>query len=299
MTPWAQRGLERRGAIRGERRGVRRARRRRVEVADVAEVGEEAARVRVEVVVVGRVQVVEWWRRTGRRVVGVALKSLFLAFWVGLVLPILFGLVFELYIIMPLKTPRDQTRILFLLQDWALGAVYVKIMYTLALAGPETEFKRVLVEARQRGLQRMRVWRLASRVIFPVVFVCGLMIGAPIAVSTLLEFVLGEFGGMKSLPTNSFLFRYAFPILLGIGVAIEAWNGFVKMMRGWMEQVRDEQFLVGRKLHNLEGDDAGQEAGQEEREGQGGEEENAGDGDVGGEGEGEGVGLAAEQVEVW
>jgi hypothetical protein len=60
-------------------------------------------------------------------------------------IPLLFGLIFQVYVVLPMTATKETTRVFFLLQDWALGAMYTKIFYTLVLAGPATEFKQTLM----------------------------------------------------------------------------------------------------------------------------------------------------------
>ncbi|KAJ3114080.1 hypothetical protein HDU96_002575 [Phlyctochytrium bullatum] len=47
------------------------------------------------------------------------------------------------------------------IMDWALGAMYTKILYTLILAGPDTEIRRALGQAREQlredGLQGLEI----------------------------------------------------------------------------------------------------------------------------------------------
>ncbi|KAJ3091188.1 hypothetical protein HK102_001375 [Quaeritorhiza haematococci] len=188
-----------------------------------------------------------WWNVRGRTWLSMMMKLAFLAFWVGLVIPLLFGLVFEFYIMIPLKGPREQTPIFFFLQDWALGAVYVKIIHATVLIGPETEIRRVLSAARQQGLRNLRIGPLAYKVILPTVSWCVAMIAVPLIVGYILE----AWFSVSNLATQSLLLRFVFPGVLAIAFLVEAWDSIVRLVERWMQQIRDEQFLVGRRLHNI------------------------------------------------
>ena len=43
------------------------------------------------------------------------------------VIPLLFGLLLEMVVLMPVRVSLNQSPIFFLWQDWALGAMYTKI----------------------------------------------------------------------------------------------------------------------------------------------------------------------------
>ncbi|KAJ3316508.1 hypothetical protein HDU76_001746, partial [Blyttiomyces sp. JEL0837] len=179
-------------------------------------------------------------------------KLLFLVVWVGIVIPLLFGLIFQVYIVMPVMSSREQTRIFFVLQDWALGAMYAKILYGLVLAGPDTEFRRILTQARDQlrdqGLRGLRLQQFAMKIVFPIVVFSLTVIIAPLALVHFLDSVTGSGSGAK----QSFLARYTFPAVLIGGLIYEITQTLRRLIKRWMEQVRDDQFLVGRRLHNLE-----------------------------------------------
>lgn len=73
-----------------------------------------------------------------------AIKSLFVAFiLIGLV-PLLLGLLFELVVVVPLRVPLDQTPVFFPWQDWALGVLHTKIICAVTMMGPQWWLKRVM-----------------------------------------------------------------------------------------------------------------------------------------------------------
>ncbi|KAI9356559.1 hypothetical protein DFJ73DRAFT_823156 [Zopfochytrium polystomum] len=199
--------------------------------------------------------VIIWLWSASLTAVVMAAKLLFLVFWVGVAIPLCLGLLFHVYVVLPMTAMRDTTRIFFLFQDWAMGALYTKIIYTLVLAGPDNEFRRTLNDARTQlrdsGLRGFRVEPFALKVVFPFMFFAYTLLSAsfgPFNTSAILT-DLEHYSGTKS--TQSFLYRHAVPIAVGLLVSYEVFKLSRRLVRRWMEQVRDEHFLVGRKLHNV------------------------------------------------
>ncbi|KAJ3143764.1 hypothetical protein HK101_003116 [Irineochytrium annulatum] len=170
-----------------------------------------------------------WWINTGRRYL------------------------ISLYVVFPAMASYEQTRVIFILQDWALGAMYTKIMYTLVLAGPETNFRRALALARDQlregGLQRLQLRPLATKIIFPLVAVTTLSIVPPLGVMVFMEAASSSSDSANGF--QSALLRYVIPGLFSAFIGYELLSALRRMLRRWMAQIRDDHFLVGRRLHNL------------------------------------------------
>ncbi|KNC99656.1 uncharacterized protein SPPG_09243 [Spizellomyces punctatus DAOM BR117] len=142
--------------------------------------------------------------------------------------------------------PPTRALVQAVLQDWALGAVYMKIAWALVMVGPDTEVKRVLTELVRGGVRRLRVGPIWQKVLFPLVAICIGLAAGPWALGILMQMMV------KDGTVSTDALRWVFPgALLSslLGGILWVLVGFVKR---WMEQVKEEEFLVGRKLHNLE-----------------------------------------------
>ncbi|KAJ3215547.1 hypothetical protein HDU67_000268 [Dinochytrium kinnereticum] len=183
-------------------------------------------------------------------------KLSILIVWVGFVIPLLFGLLFQLYVVLPASAAREQTRILFFLQDWALGAMYTKVIYTLALAGPDTQFRRTIATARDQmrngGLNRLNIRPLVVNVILPVVGFCTVLLLPPLGLGSVFDIVLAtEAEDGQGSSAMRIVFRYSVLLLLAGGAGYEIFFALRRLFQRWMNQVRDDYYLVGRRLHNL------------------------------------------------
>ncbi|KAI8822200.1 uncharacterized protein EV422DRAFT_566636 [Fimicolochytrium jonesii] len=251
-------------------------------------------------------RVVRRWVHRGMRSSVLVAKLAFLGFMFGILLPLLEGLLFDMYLIQPFRplvvprfastgglptpvqptsgggggsryvgvnlaappTHAQATRMLIqaLLQDWALGAVYMKIGWALVMVGPENDVQRVLREMVTGGVRRVRVRPVWNVVIRPLLLICLALTIVPISAAAGIRYVwkpalmqAGGGGDSESTVSLALSLRWAFPGTLVCGLVVGAlWAG-VKALLAWMEQIREEQFLVGRRLHNL--DDGGAVAG--------------------------------------
>ncbi|KAJ3066790.1 hypothetical protein HDU99_003730, partial [Rhizoclosmatium hyalinum] len=183
-------------------------------------------------------------------------KALFITFWVGIIIPALFGLLFEIYVVVPFVGEKMQTRVFFILQDWALGAIYTKVVHSIIMNAPDTELRRTLVQARDQvrlgGLRRFELRPVALKVIFPIVLISVGLVFMPPFVVLLMDLVEGDGmvieGGEE---WSDLLARLLVPVLMGLFVLYETVRGVRRAIKHWMDQVRDEHYLVGRRLRNL------------------------------------------------
>lgn len=174
----------------------------------------------------------------------------------GLVLPALTGLLWEMYVVIPLLTlshasPTPPYTIRFV-QAWTLAVVALKFGTKVLLERPETapaRALRALVSPTNRGAG----WgdpdvRLATRaIVVPALVLLALALALPPALAAgVLRFVAPDDDSIRPL-----VFRYAYPSVLVVGLSVLAGRGLGKGLRAWRERVRDEVFLVGERLHNF------------------------------------------------
>ncbi|KAJ3170162.1 hypothetical protein HDU88_008787 [Geranomyces variabilis] len=232
-------------------------------------------------------RLVRRWARVTARWLTVAAKVAFLGLMFGIVLPLMAGVVFDLYLIQPFKplvtvanlanqaaasgipgapqarfpqhqhrrhigidltNPLARTLVQALLQDWALGAVYMKIAWALIMVGPETAVQRALRELVENGLRRVRVGPVWRAFIMPASAACAALAAGPLLAGLAVQKLFVSRG--KTVGAE--VLRWAFPCALLIAISGVAGFLAVGAVRRWMERIREEQFLVGRRLHNLE-----------------------------------------------
>ena len=207
-----------------------------------------------------------------------------------LLMPSLFALLMELYLIIPLHTyfstlpsqnpsatspspsptnlPAQHT--VHFIQDWTLGVLYVKSAIRLILWYNESRpahALRAIVAGPRHGWLNPNI-RLATRAfIFPVTVVSIALILLPLGLGWFTNRLLGFAGSVSSNQGTKWtedqvfqacIYRYAYPGVLGLCFGYLATKRLVKGLGRWRDRVRDEVYLIGERLHNFgEGRGAG------------------------------------------
>lgn len=98
--------------------------------------------------------------------------------WGALIIPILCGFAFELYVLQPLGGVPATRPIHFVLNQWCFGMLMVKILFSALLAGPETPIKRELNIIATRGLN-FDILSFHRHVILPIISILSIVILIP------------------------------------------------------------------------------------------------------------------------
>jgi len=106
------------------------------------------------------------------------------------VIPLLFGFLLEVVVLMPVRVPMNQSPVYFLWQDWALGAMYTKISVALTFMGPDWWMKAAIERLYQDGLRGLSLSYLIGNLVAPVCVTLGLMLALPYVASHSLAPVL-------------------------------------------------------------------------------------------------------------
>lgn len=118
------------------------------------------------------------WRITGNY----AMAGVMFVLMFGVV-PLLFGLLLELVVVVPLRVPFNQTPVLFLIQDWTLGVLYTKITCAIVMMGPEWRLKTAIDRAYQDGVRNINLRFIVTELAIPVIRFFGLMLSVPYVIA--------------------------------------------------------------------------------------------------------------------
>ncbi|GFF28854.1 ERAD-associated E3 ubiquitin-protein ligase doa10 [Aspergillus udagawae] len=178
---------------------------------------------------------------------GLRLAYVFLAF--SVLLPSLFALVMELYVIVPVHTYLGGTRghVIHFVQDWTLGVLYVQMAIKFALWHSTSRPAAALNGVFQDGWLKPNV-RLATRaIVLPVTILAALAVALPLSFG----FALNSAVFHATPDIQAKVYRYAFPATLLLSFL--AW--LVYMIRRqvdiWRVNIRDDVYLIGERLHNF------------------------------------------------
>ncbi|XP_046402994.1 E3 ubiquitin-protein ligase MARCHF6 isoform X2 [Ischnura elegans] len=163
------------------------------------------------------------------------------------VFPLMFGLLLEVVVVVPLRVPLNQTPLLFVWQDWALGVLYTKIAVALVmiLGPPDWWLRRALERAYRDGIHDLSLSFIVLELAAPLLMALGLALAVPYAIAHGLAPLL-----VSSLYKRILIARSIYPSLLLLVAAILMVTFQVKQFRRLYAHIRDDKYLVGRRLVN-------------------------------------------------
>ncbi|KAK5950253.1 hypothetical protein OHC33_008721 [Knufia fluminis] len=200
-----------------------------------------------------------------------ALGITYLGIFVGFVAPMALSLLAELYINVPVytwlvmhedsgstasnplisSTQGGQTSpIIHILQTWALGLLYLRIVVRVLTATPHTNTRpaTAIRGITRHGLLHPDV-KLASRaLILPVLSVCFILIGLPLG---MVRVALAIHPGTFSEAEQARLYRFSYPAVLSAALASFMVVRLQTRIENWRVKIRDEVYLIGERLHNF------------------------------------------------
>ncbi|KAL1627763.1 hypothetical protein SLS54_002029 [Diplodia seriata] len=167
-----------------------------------------------------------------------------------LLLPVLFAVFLEFYILIPLHAylGPGETHVIHVIQDWTLGFLYARIAARVLLWNPRSLMSRALHAVVRDGYLRPNA-RLATRAfVVPVAafFAATLalpLLAARIATATYFANVTDD--------AKALVYTLVYPLALSL--ALSAWVawGTVRATERWRQRIKDEVYLIGERLHNL------------------------------------------------
>nr|POF06897.1 erad-associated e3 ubiquitin-protein ligase doa10 [Quercus suber] len=212
-----------------------------------------------------------------------ALKCMYVYGFVGAVLPMLFALCLQFYLIIPLHTyvastmatqetsqtsqnatfssPSNSTinlsnspalpptftlanHNIHILQDYCLGLLYVRIFARLLTSPPHSRFSEGIRRIFAPGYLNPDP-RLATRVlILPTLLLASILLLLPPAYAIVIP---PSWVGVD----KTRIYRYSFPCAAVAAAAALLVRQVNRMTSSWRARIRDEVYLVGERLHNF------------------------------------------------
>ncbi|KAI3916003.1 hypothetical protein MKW98_004444 [Papaver atlanticum] len=177
-------------------------------------------------------------------------SSALLSIWI-FIIPVMIGLLFELVVIVPMRVPVDESPVFLLYQDWALGLIFLKIWTRLVMLDHMTplvdeswrlKFERV----RDDGFSRLRGLWVLQEIVIPIVMKLLTALCVPYVFARGFFPVLGY-----SLIVNSAVYRFAWVGSLSFSVIFFCAKRFHLWFTNLHNSIRDDRYLIGRRLHNF------------------------------------------------
>lgn len=163
------------------------------------------------------------------------------------VIPLLFGLLLELVVVVPLRVPLEQNPILFIWQDWALGVLYTKIATAVTMMGPDWRIRLAIERAYNDGIREMDLKFIVKELAAPVICCFGLALAIPYAVA---YGIVPLF--VTNLQTQILIARRLYPFLLLVNLVCVVIYFQIRQFKKLYEHIKNDKYLVGQRLVNYE-----------------------------------------------
>ncbi|XP_076293390.1 membrane-associated ring finger (C3HC4) 6 [Lasioglossum baleicum] len=165
---------------------------------------------------------------------------------IGLI-PLLFGLLLELVVVVPLRVPLVQNPILFIWQDWALGVLYTKIATAITMMGPDWRIRMAIERAYNDGIREIDLKFIVTELAAPVICCSGLALAVPYAVAYGIVPLL-----ITNLQTQILIARHLYPFLLMVNLVCMIIYFQIRQFKKFYEHIKNDKYLVGQRLVNYE-----------------------------------------------
>ncbi|KAJ7601555.1 hypothetical protein DFH06DRAFT_440100 [Mycena polygramma] len=176
-------------------------------------------------------------------------KIAYMVLFLGVVVPTLIALVVDLYIVLPIRLSLDSTLVprIRIVDEWAMGLLYAKIMLHINRAQPANPITRGIQHITNNGWTHPEPVTATREVIGPVTFGLLGMIFLPGGVFLLAQHFL------PIIPKNSrLLFMEVYPAIFLLVANIRVGAVMLELLGTWSQSIRDKEFLVEMRLRNLE-----------------------------------------------
>jgi len=170
--------------------------------------------------------------------------AIFLVLLVG-VIPLLSGILLELVVVMPLRVPLDQTPVLWLWADWALGVLYIKIFCAISLMGPDWALRQAIDRVYRDGLRNMQVKLVVMELALPVISVLSIALAVPYVIAHSIAPIF-----ISSPLMRITIARRIYPYLLVFLIICCVVSFQLRQFTKLYEHIKNDKYLVGRKLVN-------------------------------------------------
>ncbi|KAJ5287080.1 hypothetical protein N7478_002766 [Penicillium angulare] len=187
-------------------------------------------------------------RQFGAKLALDAGRLLYISLTVVILLPTLFALLTEFYVLIPGHTlfGDGKSHVVHVVQDWTLGVLYVQMAIKLILWHPQSWAAAILNGVFRDGWLRPNV-RLATRaLVLPLLLFTTAAIAVPLSLGAVLRYTVFYW-----VQSHQNIYRYAYPITLLLVLAVCTIHLVLRRVAIWRISIRDDVYLIGERLHNF------------------------------------------------
>ncbi|KAL9545879.1 hypothetical protein MBANPS3_006933 [Mucor bainieri] len=190
------------------------------------------------------------WRQVKKWTLWTARWAFFVTAF-GFLVPFSFGLLIELYLVLPFITIGKDAFAIEVLPMWAAGFVFQVILHGSIQVVPNNRIKVMLDDIFQGGINEMKVETCCKKLLVPLLFVTMNAACLPFLPAYINVKILGNNLERNDEMTMKLL-QMAYPIaLVGVGSYYLGKVGS-RFRTRLVQNIREDNYLIGRTLHNLD-----------------------------------------------
>ncbi|KAJ5730338.1 uncharacterized protein N7483_004846 [Penicillium malachiteum] len=187
----------------------------------------------------------------GRSSVDLAIDAgrlLYVSVVLVVLIPTLFALLTELYVLIPVHTSLGdgQSHIVHIVQDWTLGVLYVQMAIKLTLWHPRSWAAAVLNGIFRDGWLRPNVHLATRALVLPLLLFTASAVIVPLSLGGVLRYTI-----LYWIKAHEYIYRYAYPVTLLLVLAAWTIHLVLRRVAIWRINIRDDVYLIGERLHNF------------------------------------------------
>ncbi|KAJ5143244.1 Zinc finger RING-CH-type [Penicillium bovifimosum] len=166
-----------------------------------------------------------------------------------IILPSLFALLTELFVLIPVHTliGDGESHVVHVVQDWALGVLYVQMAIKLTFWQPHSWVAAAVNSVFQDGWFKPNASLATRALVLPIMIFTALAVALPLSFAFIVRWTI--FCSHVGLQPK--IYRYAYPTTLLIVLSVWMGHLLLKRVAAWRTNIRDEVYLIGERLHNF------------------------------------------------
>lgn len=174
-------------------------------------------------------------------------KLAYVLFLLGIVVPVLLAFVFDLYVVLPIRTTLNPgvTPKIRVVDSWALGLLYAKILVHIGGMQAPGRMTRAVQNVMANGWMGIDPLAATRELIAPLV---GVLLGMILLPAFLLQLVRVTFPGIISDAGSMFMAIY--PAIFIAAALAKSSMYCHDILSKWSQSIRDKEFLVELRLKN-------------------------------------------------
>ncbi|KAJ5502958.1 Zinc finger RING-CH-type [Penicillium fimorum] len=178
-----------------------------------------------------------------------AARLLYIVLVAIIILPSLFALLTELYILIPAHTlfGDGESHVVHIVQDWALGVLYVQLAIKLTSWHPHSWVAAAVKSVLQDGWLKPNASLATRALVLPIILFTAAAVTLPLSFGFIVRWTI--FYSHVGVQPN--IYRYAYPITLLAVLSVWMAHLLLRRVAVWRTNIRDEVYLIGERLHNF------------------------------------------------